>query len=55
MQNYLELAKAYKKTGQSKLAINNLNELIKLTPVSENDRIVLSEAKSILETISFKQ
>lgn len=52
MQNYLELAKAYKKIGQTKSTIVNLNELIKLTPGSENDRIVLNEAKLILKSIT---
>ena len=55
MQNYLELAKAYKKIGQTKSAIVNLNELIKLTPGSENDRIVLSEAKLLLKSISLQK
>ncbi len=51
MQNYLELARAYKKTGQNRLALSNLNDLIKLPAKTQNDILLINEAKLLLNSI----
>ena len=51
VQNYLELAKAYKKNGQDKKASATLNYLIYLPANSEDDKIILKEAHQIMKSL----
>ena len=51
MQNYLELARVYIKTGQDSLALTNLNQLIQFSPSSEDDKISIIEAHKLLESL----
>lgn len=47
--NYLELAKAYHKSGNDKEAINMLNALLKLPDHTEDDPATKSEARKFLQ------
>jgi tetratricopeptide (TPR) repeat protein len=49
--NYLDLAKAYKKNGQSDKAIEILNRLIKLPPKTADDNGYKAEGKILLESL----
>jgi tetratricopeptide (TPR) repeat protein len=49
--NYLDLAKAYKKNGQSDKAIEILNRLIKLPPRTADDNGYKAEGKILLESL----
>ena len=49
--NYLDLAKAYKKNGQSDKAIDILNRLIKLPPRTADDNGYKAEGKILLESL----
>lgn len=49
--NYLDLAKAYKKNGQSDKAIEILNKLIKLPPRTVDDNGYKAEGKILLESL----
>ncbi len=49
--NYLELAKAYKKNGQSDKAIEILNRLVKLPPRTADDNGYKAEGKTLLESL----
>lgn len=49
--NYLDLAKAYKKNGQSDKAIDILNRLVKLPPRTVDDFGYKSEGKILLESL----
>jgi tetratricopeptide (TPR) repeat protein len=49
--NYLDLAKAYKKNGQSDKAIDILNRLVKLPPRNVDDFGYKSEGKILLESL----
>ncbi len=49
--NYLDLAKAYKKNGQSDKAIEILNRLIKLPPRTVDDFGYKAEGKTLLESL----
>jgi tetratricopeptide (TPR) repeat protein len=49
--NYLDMAKAYKKNGQSDKAIDILNRLIKLPPRTADDYGYKAEGKILLESL----
>jgi len=49
--NYLDLAKAYKKNGQSDKAIEILNHLVKLPPRTADDNGYKAEGKALLESL----